>query len=865
MGILFSLFFSLLVLDLLFLQMATADGGTDSIEKADVKGSIGAILDYSSRIGKEEKVAMEMAIEEFNSQYSNQHIDLLINDSQGEPIQAALAARELVYRHRVKAILGPQSWEEASLVAEVGSQAHTPILSLAYATPQWATERWPFLIQASADQSGQMKAIAAVIESQDWHRVTVVYEDIPSSATGAILQLSEALKDVGIEIGHLLPLPPLSSSSSLVEELHSLKEGQCRVFVVHTSLQLGVHLFETAKKMEMMKEGYIWIITDTISSLVHSIKASTISSSMDGIVGVKSYFNETTPQFKIFRGKFRRKFISEHPDEEKNEPGIYAAKAYDATWAAALAMKGGRGTGQQLLEKISNGQFDGLTGKIQFTDQKLAPAHIFQIINVVGKSDRELGFWSETSEEESGFGGDGRALAQVVWPGGPRNTPRGWTPPTDEKPLNIGVPIGSTFKQFVEVIQDGNNISFKGFSINVFNATVERLPYALPHKLYAFNGTYDELVRQVYLKKFDAVVGDVAIVAKRFEHAEFTQPYAEPGLQMITPVRSKSSNKAWLFMKPFTRAMWILTTFINVYNGFVVWLIERNHCNELKGSVLNQIGTLLWLAFSTLFSLHGEKLHSNLSRMAMVVWLFVALVITQSYTANLTSMLTVQQLEPTVADIETLKSSNSMIGYCRGSFVSAYLKDVLGFNEKNIKNYSSPEEYAKALKDGQIAAAFLEAPVAKLFLAKYCKSFMAAGTSYKVGGFGFVFPRGSPLLHDVSEALLNVSESGKLRELENSMLSSEKCEDAETEDDETSRLSPSSFWVLFIITGGTSTFALLVYMLHRNWTFHDSTSEHKTIWRFFIAIMKLWRQRTRKLSRRVSDVELPRGSPNIEI
>ena len=122
----------------------------------------------------------------------------------------------------------------------------------------------------------------------------------------------------------------------------------------------------------------------------------------------------------------------------------------------------------------------------------------------------------------------------------------------------------------------------------------------------------------------------------------------------------------------------------------------------------------------------------------MVVWLFVALVFTQSYTANLTSMLTVQQLEPTVADIETLKSSNSMIGYCRGSFVSAYLKDVLGFNEKNIKNYSSPEEYAKALKDGQIAAAFLEAPVAKLFLAKYCKSFMAAGTSYKVGGFGFV-------------------------------------------------------------------------------------------------------------------------------
>ena len=39
----------------------------------------------------------------------------------------------------------------------------------------------------------------------------------------------------------------------------------------------------------------------------------------------------------------------------------------------------------------------------------------------------------------------------------------------------------------------------------------------------------------------------------------------------------------------------------------------------------------------------------------MVVWLFVALVIMQTYTANLISMLTVQHLGPTVTDVEALK------------------------------------------------------------------------------------------------------------------------------------------------------------------------------------------------------------------
>ena len=107
---------------------------------------------------------------------------------------------------------------------------------------------------------------------------------------------------------------------------------------------------------------------------------------------------------------------------------------------------------------------------------------------------------------------------------------------------------------------------------------------------------------------FDAVVGDVTIVARRYQHAEFTDPYTKSGLVMIVPVISKTSNRAWLFMKPFTMAMWILTAVINLYNGFVIWLLERNNCPELKGSVLNQMGMLIWLAFNTLFSINGNKI-----------------------------------------------------------------------------------------------------------------------------------------------------------------------------------------------------------------------------------------------------------------
>ncbi|KAL7249639.1 hypothetical protein ACSBR1_011763 [Camellia fascicularis] len=844
-------FFSLSIAFLLVLLVCLTESATPKTES----GNIGAIVDNSSsRMGKEAKVGMEIAIHDFNTQTTtNQSLILRLHipiiSKQSEPIQAALAARSLIKTKKVQAILGPHAWEESSLVADVCTQAHIPILSLATdSTPEWATLRWPFLIRASSspNQRSQMKAVAAIVQSWEWHRVTLIYEDTTNSASnGVISHLSTALREVDAEIDQLIALPPFPSSS-FSEELQRLKGEQCRVFVVHVSLPLAIHFFAKAKKMEMMTKDYVWITTDTITSLIYSLDASAISS-MQGVIGIKAYFPETGPRFQEFTKKFKKKFSKDHPEEKNHEPGIFAVQAYDAMWAVALALGGaGKSDGQEIIEKISSTDFNGLTGKIRFNGRKLAPSHTFQIVNVIGKSYREFAFWtegrgfSETIDQTVFYYSSMQVLGQVFWPGGPRYTPKGWTASTEIERLRIGVPTGSMFKQFVNVEYDNrtNRFSFTGFSIDVFKATIERLPYDCPYEFVPFDGPYDDLVRQVHLKNFRGVVGDVKILASRYQYAEFTEAYTESGLVMIVPVQLQT-NRALLFMKPFTTDMWILIMAINMYNGFVVWLIERNHCPELQGSVMDQIGTLLWLGFTTLFSLHGEKLHSNLSRMAMVVWLFVALVITQSYTASLTSMLTVPLLQPATRNIETLKNSDAMVGHGKGTYVPTYLKDVLGFKSTNLKNFSSPQECAQALKSGEIAALFLVAPFAKLFLAMYCKSFILAGPSYKIGGFGFVFPKGSPMLADINEALLKVAESGTLGELENSMTGTE-CLDMES-DHGNPTLSLNSFWILFILTGGTSTVALVFYVILGKWKFSHML-QHKINWRLMLAMLSKYYQ-----------------------
>lgn len=130
----------------------------------------------------------------------------------------------------------------------------------------------------------------------------------------------------------------------------------------------------------------------------------------------------------------------------------------------------------------------------------------------MGKSYRELGFWSNglgfsenINENNVTYSSSMKELGQVFWPGGPWYVPRGWTLPTSAKPLRNGVPVTAIFKQYVKVEYDQseNHISYTGFTINVFKATLEQLQFHLPYNFFPFNGTYDALVEQIYLKLYN--------------------------------------------------------------------------------------------------------------------------------------------------------------------------------------------------------------------------------------------------------------------------------------------------------------------------------------------------------------------------
>lgn len=126
-----------------------------------------------------------------------------------------------------------------------------------------------------------------------------------------------------------------------------------------------------------------------------------------------------------------------------------------------------------------------------------------------------------------------------------------------------------------------------------------------------------------------------------------------------------------------------------------------------------------------------------MSKLVVIMWVFTVLILTTSYTANITSKLMIQQLNLAMNEW----TDRDYVGIQEGSLIEDILREK-GFNTARLRRYSSMDQYADALdkgsNNGGVTAIFDEVPYLRLFLSRYCHGYSMAGPIYKSGGFGFV-------------------------------------------------------------------------------------------------------------------------------
>ncbi|KAL4565880.1 hypothetical protein LXL04_029986 [Taraxacum kok-saghyz] len=835
----------------LMMMMLVANGqkqGTREIR-------VGVILDMDSHVGKNIRVSILMAIEDFSGDTNNSTTIIVphFRDSKSDNIEAASAAIDLLKNAKVMAIFGPQKSSHAAFVLDIAQRSKVPMISPA-TNPDLSPIRNPYFIRIANPSSTQAQPIAALVKSFGWREVVFVYEDT-DFGRGAIPFLFDAMVNISTQVKYRALLPLSSSDDRILEELYKLKTMQTRVFVVHMLPALASRFFKKANEIGMMGEGYAWIITDVLTGLLHQLDPDDINS-MQGVLGVKPYIQPSN-QLKKFERRWRRRFRKEYPNIDRVELDMFGIWSYDSIVGLAMAFKrvgtelsttfkepkksstdlysiGISEMGSIFLPLIRNISLKGTSGDFQVVNGQLQ-LHVYEIVNVIGKGEKHIGFWNSRhgisnrliSNNQSSYHKTSKDdMGTIVWPGDTAQSPKGWEIPTGEdKLLRVGIPAKGGFVEFIEANIDPKtkSVNASGYVIDIFKAVIDAMPYHVPYHFIPYEnpngeriGDYNDLVYQIVLGKFDMVVGDVTILWNRSNYVEFTLPYSESGVSMLVPARVDDSKNVWIFMRPLEMELWITIGAFFIYIGFVIWVLEHRVNSEFRGPPHQQVGTIFWFSFSTLVFAHKEKMISNLSRFVMIVWIFAVLVLTSSYTASLASMLTVQKLQPTLMNISELKARGDNVGYQDGSFVVDMLKDM-GFVGDKLKKYTNFQEYVNGLSIGTtkngVSAIVDEVPYLKMLQAKNCNKYVMVGPTYKTAGFGFALPKGSPLVADFSKAILKVIEE-RMRNISNKWIRDEvdcprKNQDVEPFD----KLTLESFKGLFFVAGLSSTCALVIFLM----------------------------------------------------
>uniref|UniRef100_A0A7N0T9M2 Glutamate receptor n=1 Tax=Kalanchoe fedtschenkoi TaxID=63787 RepID=A0A7N0T9M2_KALFE len=802
----------------------------------------GVVLDMETIFGRKSFSSMLMAFNDFYSSHAGYRtrIALHVRDSKQDVVVAASAVLDLIKNGQVEAIIGPGTSMQAHFMLNLGHKAQVPIISFSATSPLLSPLRNPYFFRATKNDSAQVQALSSLIRYFSWREAVPVFVQ-NEFGEGIVPFLTDALQEVDCRVPYRSAIPADATDADIQLELYKLRAVGTRVFIVHMLPDLGSRVFKYAKEIGMMNDGFVWIVTDGIGDML-SIMNSTVLESMQGVLGIRNLIPKSK-ELENFKIRWKRKFQSENSDVLSAELDVFGIWAHDAAIALAMAVEnvfsngtkdfrfqsnnatgnmtdlesfGVSSAGPLLKKALLSLSFKGFTGNFKFLNGEV-PAYAYQIVNVDENGGRRVGYWTAESgisrvlDFDKNATGSKLSLGPIIWPG-------------ESKRLRVGVPKDG-YLEFVIVTRDPVTNATKkvsGYCIDVFEAVMQAMPYPVPYEYIPFklsngtsSGSYDDLIYQVFLGKFDAVVGDVTIVANRSQYVDFTLPYTQSGVVMIVPVKDQNNKNAWAFLKPLTWKLWFTSFCFFVYIGFVIWVLEHRTNEEFRGPVLHQIGTMFWFSFSTMVFAHSEKVVSNLARFVVIVWVFVVLIFIQTYTASLTSMLTVQKLQPTITDINELLKRGDVVGCKHGSFVFGLLKN-LGFVESKLMSYNTLEDlndaFSRGSGNGGIAAVFDEIPYMRLFLGKHCSKYAMVGPKFKTAGFGFVFPKLSPLVADVSRAILNVTEGDQMVAIENKWFGQQAvCPDESSPSASGSSIGLDRFWGLFLIAGVASVFALILY------------------------------------------------------
>lgn len=309
-----------------------------------------------------------------------------------------------------------------------------------------------------------------------------------------------------------------------------------------------------------------------------------------------------------------------------------------------------------------------------------------------------------------------------------------------------------------------------GYSIDLWERIVReaRLPFD-PDRGYKVVDTVPQMMEAVRTGAADAGVAALSITSEREKLVDFTYPFKESGLQILTKQQPESSFRRTVSKVFKGDILWLLGGLVVVLllNSHIIWLVERRRNPEsFPEGYISGVWEAMWWSLCTIITggCENKAPLGVAGRLTAIVWMLAGAALFTYITATITSAMTVDTLNSDVQTIADLKSRKWPVGTVSGSTAQAYLErqglSVTGFPDVTAA--------CEALVEGKVKAVVYDAPML-LYYAKNNPELQlgVVGDVFDKQSYGISLPQGSPYRKEITRAILSLREQGYFDELEN--------------------------------------------------------------------------------------------------
>ena len=295
---------------------------------------------------------------------------------------------------------------------------------------------------------------------------------------------------------------------------------------------------------------------------------------------------------------------------------------------------------------------------------------------------------------------------------------------------------------------------WEGFGIELWRRVAQKLEVQYELREYQ---SFGEIVAAIEKRELDLTIA-LAVTKRREILMDFSQPFLRSGSAIA--VAAESTGTSWLRIAEYLVSFDFLKVIgllilLWLTAGAFVWLFERSRNLEMfGGGTAKGVGQGFWWAAVTMTTVgYGDKAPKTLGgRMVALVWMLVSVILISSFTATITTSLTVGELSGKVRGPRDLP--NVRVGSVAESAIPEFLSErgiaVLGFmNER---------DGLQALVENQIDAFVFT----DLLLKYLAKNEFPARVQVLPGTFDHFYvsmgmPSGSPLREPLNRALLEIT------------------------------------------------------------------------------------------------------------